>query len=69
MIWEKRQSRSFDYSLWHLWFAWRPVTITGSNTRVWLEWIQRRHQQAKYWDEINSTNGWWEYRLGIGRER
>lgn len=30
----------FDWSKWHAWFAWHPVT-TKSGIFVWLEWIER----------------------------
>ncbi len=28
-------------SIWHMWFAWRPVRLS-SGTVVWLERIERR---------------------------
>lgn len=27
---------------WHRWFAWHPVTLQGTGTRVWWEYVWRR---------------------------
>jgi hypothetical protein len=38
---------------WAKWFAWRPVTLTRTGERVWLEYIYRRALYKTYatWDE------------------
>lgn len=28
---------------WHLYFAWRPVRLTSTNTFAWGQFIRRRH--------------------------
>ncbi len=37
-----RKSRRDRKAEWHYWFAWYPVTITGTGLRVWLETVDRR---------------------------
>jgi hypothetical protein len=34
---------------WYRWFAWRPVRLSHdeNDTRVWLEWIERRIQNCQ----------------------
>lgn len=27
---------------WRLWFAWRPVRLTGTNQTIWLETVERK---------------------------
>jgi hypothetical protein len=28
--------------VWHKWFAWYPVTLLNTHTKVWLEFVLRR---------------------------
>ena len=32
---------------WHRWFAWYPVTLHGTGTRVWLEWVERMTENCQ----------------------
>lgn len=34
---------------WHRWFAWYPVTLYSTDTRVWLEWVERKTDTAEGW--------------------
>lgn len=27
---------------WHRWFAWHPVRLSGTNSKVWWEWVNRQ---------------------------
>lgn len=38
-----RSGRWDDSRVWHLWFAWHPVTIDSSGQRVWLEYVERKN--------------------------
>ena len=51
-----------DKSIYHNWFAWRPVKIEAEKSLVWLETVERRKCR---WD----GGSYWEYkRLGTIRE-
>ncbi len=46
--------KTADKSVWHRWFAWRPVTIEDSVSPyrydhyiVWLEYVQRREVEGR----------------------
>jgi len=39
MRWMTQRARRKE---WHWWFAWYPVTLTDTDYRVWLEWVERR---------------------------
>lgn len=34
---------------WHRWFAWYPVQLNGTDTRVWWEWVERRIDNVQGW--------------------
>lgn len=40
---------------WKPWFAWYPVTLTGTKSHVWLKTIERRSVWFIFWTH--------EYRL------
>lgn len=42
---------------WHRWFAWHPIKI--GKEYVWLEWLERRDDNATY-DDFNWRD--WQYR-------
>lgn len=44
-------------SVWHRWFAWRPVQVTSHDCR-WLAWIERKGT----WDYGLDSEWIWEYR-------
>ena len=44
---------------WNSWFAWRPVTLTYSNRRVWLCTIYRRAMYKTYTTHDDYQR--WEY--------
>lgn len=37
--WKKTTAR-LEKTVWHKWFAWRPVTVSGMT--VWLETVERK---------------------------
>lgn len=47
-------ARAKRVSVWHDWFAWRPIR-TGNRQCVWLETVKRIRVDGGY-------NGWWDYR-------
>jgi len=49
---------------WHVRFAWWPVRLTGTHTRVWLEHFEAR-VQATYSSDRHGAERWhneWQYR-------
>lgn len=47
MIWRTRTARWLaKHGHWHLWFAWRPITLDYEEgvavTRAWLRTVERR---------------------------
>lgn len=74
MRWRSKQSsvkpEPFDRTLWHPWFAWRPMLV--GIEWVWLESIERKACWAKFpntdtwfWDyEYRDTNGGRGYPAG-----
>ncbi len=62
MVWRKGgfwKSRARRLAKWKLWYAWRPVTATGTDIAVWLETIERRRIEHAGTDFVYSE---WEYR-------
>lgn len=43
MTWEM----DFGERAWHQWFAWYPVRLHGTNTKVWWEWVERETINAQ----------------------
>ena len=52
----KKQRKKQRKREWHRWFAWRPVVFTGTDDRVWLEFILRRLDVSVLKPDI------WEYK-------
>ena len=55
MRWPTRQHvlsvRAESQSLWHRWFAWRPIVMKidgGLEYWVWLERVERKWSHGKY---------------------
>jgi len=46
MRWKARKRK--DFSEWNKWFAWRPVRIDGTDTIVWLEYVERKGSLTYY---------------------
>lgn len=53
------QSESWPWANWRRWFAWRPVRLTGTDTIVWLEVVER---QWRVPDGAPVRLGRWKYR-------
>ena len=34
---------------WHRWFAWFPVRLQGTDTRIWWEYVERRKVNCQGW--------------------
>lgn len=64
----KKKLNVTDQSIWHSWFAWRPV-FTEDNHIVWLERVMRRGKWALAPDITSDPTGYscprkvwlWEY--------
>ena len=41
----------------HRWFAWFPVRLRGTNTVVWLEWVERQITDAQGWKITDYRKG------------
>ena len=58
---DKRAAQELERSVWHVWFAWHPVT-TICQTGVWFEMVER-----KVWG-VAAGRQCWEYRLVKGAQ-
>lgn len=32
---------------WHPWWAWYPVRLQGTDTKIWLDWVERKTMNAQ----------------------
>lgn len=62
MRWFRRNTVR-EKEVWHLWFAWRPVTVGRTpdrdEKRVWLEYVERCGELTLW---IDGPLWSWEYR-------
>jgi hypothetical protein len=47
--------------VWHWWFAWYPVRLTGSRHLRWLCWLGTRVVGGVA-PNGDLADGWWQYR-------
>ena len=52
------ENKNYERKKWHLWFAWRPVTVDtyqpeGVKKVAWLEWVWRCGELSCGWDSCN----------------
>lgn len=40
MKWRYTPRPAFDYSVWHKWFAWKPIIV--GDYKLWLCFVSRR---------------------------
>src|SRR5262249_15420713 len=72
MRWATRQHvrtmRDERRSMWHRWFAWRPIVmknVDGFDQWVWLEYVERKLSHGRY-----GLERFWRYRpVGARRVR
>lgn len=53
----------YALTLWHMWFAWRPVRLAGGSF-AWLQYVHRRGGYDHRKNDGHRRPPWrWEYRV------